>query len=39
MLDVESGRDDAAFVQATVQLNNNLAGTMIIDELKLPDVT
>lgn len=38
MLDVESGRDDTAFIQSTVQLYNNLAGAMVVDQLELADV-
>lgn len=35
---IEAGRDDAAFVQATSQINNNFAGTMIIDNFEFTNV-
>ena len=37
-LEVETGWDDTALVQTTVQVNNNLAGASIIDDGELVDV-
>ena len=37
-LDVEARRNDTALVQATVQLDNNLARTMIINLLEFTNV-
>ena len=37
-LDVVAGRDDAGFVQTTVELDNDLARTVVIDNLELADV-
>jgi len=37
--DVEAGRDDAGLVDATVQLNYDLAGAMVIDEFELINVS
>ena len=37
-LDVVAGRDDTGFVQATVELDNDLSSTVIIDEFKLADI-
>lgn len=36
--DVESGRDDTGLVESTVQLNDDLATSVVIDELELADV-
>lgn len=33
-----AGRDAAAFVQSAVQLDHDLAGPVIVDELKITDV-
>ena len=38
-LDVESGGDDTSLVEAAVELNDDLAGTVVVDLLKLADVT
>lgn len=38
-LHVESGGDDATLVQSTVQLNDDLARSVIVDVLELTDVT
>ena len=38
-LDVESWRDDTTLVQSTVQLNDNLTRSVVIDVLKLTNVT
>lgn len=35
---VEARRDDGALVETTVELNNNLAGTVVIHFLKLANV-
>jgi hypothetical protein len=35
---IESRRNDTAFVQATVQLNNNLPRTVIVNQLKFANV-
>ena len=35
---IEAGRDDAALVQATVQVDNDLATTGVVDDLELVDV-
>jgi hypothetical protein len=37
--DVEAGRDDTALVESTDEVHNDLAGTMVIDDLKVADVT
>ena len=37
-LDVETGGDDTALVDTTDELNNNLAGTVIVDLLELANV-
>lgn len=37
--DVETGRDDTGLVKTTVELNNNLTRAVVIDVLKLIDVT
>ena len=37
-LHVVARRDDTSFVQTTVQLDDNLAWTMVIDDLKLANV-
>lgn len=37
-LDIETRGDDTALVEATVELDNNLAGTMIVDDLELTNV-
>jgi hypothetical protein len=36
--DVESGGDDAALVEATDQVNDDLAGSVIIDDLEFTNV-
>uniref|UniRef100_A0A182V9D8 Uncharacterized protein n=1 Tax=Anopheles merus TaxID=30066 RepID=A0A182V9D8_ANOME len=36
--DVEPGRDDAGLVQATGQIDHNLAAAMIVHDLELADV-
>ena len=36
--EVESGGDDTALVESTVELDNDLSGTGIIDDLELVDV-
>lgn len=38
-LDVESGRDNTTLVQSTVQLNDDLTGAVVINVLKLTNVT
>lgn len=38
-LNIETGGDDTTLVKATVELDNNLTGTMIIDDLELANVT
>ena len=35
---VVAGRDDTGLVQATVELNNDLARTVVVDNLELADV-
>ena len=37
-LDVESRADDTALVQATIELDDNLAGTVVVDDLELGNV-
>ncbi|KAJ3498105.1 hypothetical protein NMY22_g19633 [Coprinellus aureogranulatus] len=37
-LDVESGRDDTGLVEAAVQLDDDLARTVVIDDLEFADV-
>lgn len=37
-LDVESGGDDTTLVQSTVQLNDDLAGSVVVNVLELTDV-
>lgn len=37
--DIEARRDDTSLVNTTVKLNNDLTGTVVIDVLKLTDVT
>ena len=37
-LDVVAGRDDTGFVQATVELDDDLARTVVIDNLELANV-
>lgn len=37
-LDVEPGRDDASLVEPAVELDDNLAGAVIVDNLELSDV-
>lgn len=37
-LNVEAGRDDTALVQATVQLDDNFARTMVINFLEFANV-
>ena len=36
--EVEAGRDDTALVDATVQVDDDLAGALVIDDLELLDV-
>jgi len=38
-LDVEAGGDDTSLVQASVKLDNDLSGTVVVDLLELADVT
>ena len=37
-LDVEPGRDDTGLVEPAVELDDNLAGTVVVDNLKLANV-
>ena len=37
-LQIESGRDHSALVESTVQVDNNLAISLVIDDLELADV-
>ena len=37
-LDVEAGRDDARLVQAAIELDDNLARTVVVDDLEVADV-
>lgn len=37
-LDVETRRDDACLVESAIQLNDNLSGTVVIDDLKFTNV-
>jgi hypothetical protein len=36
--EVESGRDDTTLVESAVELNNDLTGSGIVDDLELVDV-
>lgn len=38
-LEVVSGGDDTALVQSAVQLNNDLACSLVVNDLELTDVT
>ena len=38
-LHVKSGGDDTAFVEAAIELDDNLLGTVIIDNLEFPNVS
>jgi len=38
-LNIESGRDNTGLVQASVELDNDLARTVVVDLLELADVT
>lgn len=38
-LDVVTGRDDPGFVQSAIQLNDDFSGPMVIDNLKLSNIT
>jgi len=38
-LDVESWRNDTTLVQSTVQLNDDLSGSVVVDVLELTNVT
>lgn len=38
-LDVESGRDNTDLVQSTVELDDNLTGSVVINVLKVLNVT
>jgi hypothetical protein len=38
-LNVEAGRDNSSLVEASIELDDDLAGTMVIDLLKLANVT
>lgn len=38
-LDVEAGRDDTALVDATVELDDDLAGSVVVNLLELLNVT
>ena len=37
--DIESGGDDAALVETTDEVDNDLAGSMVVDDLELTNVT
>ena len=37
--DIEPGGDDTALVQSSSQVDDDLAGSVIVDDLKLPDVS
>ena len=37
-LDVEAGGDDAGLVEAAVELHDDLAGAVVVDDLELADV-
>ena len=37
-LDVETGGDDAGLVEAPVELHDDLAGAVVVDELEFADV-
>ena len=37
-LDVESRGDNSGLVESTVQLNDDLAGSVVIDDLEVTDV-
>lgn len=37
-LNVEAGRDDASLVEPTVELDDDLAGAVVVDDLELADV-
>lgn len=37
-LDVEAGGDDTSLVKTTVELDDDLAGTVVIDDLEFTDV-
>ena len=37
--DVETGRDDTSLVQSAVELNDNLAGAVVVDFLEFTDVS
>jgi hypothetical protein len=37
--DVESGGDDTSLVQSTVELDDNLAASVVIDDLEFTNVT
>ena len=37
-LDVEAGRDDAGLVEAAVELDNDLARAVVVDDLEVADV-
>jgi hypothetical protein len=37
--DVESGRDDTSLVQSTVELNDDLSTSVVIDDLEFTNVT
>jgi hypothetical protein len=39
VLDVETGGDDTCLVEATVELDNNFVGAMIVDDFEFADVT
>ena len=39
LLDVEAGRDDTTLVKTTNQLNDNLAGSVIINDFKFTNIT
>ena len=38
-LDVESGGDNSALVESSVQVDNNLAGSLIVNDFEVVDVT
>lgn len=37
-LNIEAGRDDTSFVEAAVELDNDFAGTVVVDDFKLANV-
>lgn len=39
MLDVEAGGDDTSLVKTSVELDDNLARAMVVDDLKFTDIS